>query len=131
MARTIPAQPRRLRHWTGRGNELRRSGGLAPDLTCRPHVEAQQRVIFERGRIDRTMNAYVAGSMNAIAEIKRRVADLEARCFTVLSTWHQRDESKETHIEIATKDWLELMRSQLVIVCADTPSSSGGYLTEF
>ncbi len=77
------------------------------------------------------MNAYVAGSMNAIADIKRRVADLEARCFTVLSTWHARDESNETYLEIATKDWLELMRSQMVIVNADTPSSSGGYITEF
>ena len=77
------------------------------------------------------MTVYCAGSMNAIAEIKRRVADLEARCYTVLSTWHSRDESGETFLEIATKDWLELMRAQMVIVNADTPSSSGGYITEF
>jgi len=76
------------------------------------------------------ITAYVAGSMLAIAEIKRRVADLEARCFTVLSSWHTRDESRESMLEIATKDWLELMRSQMVIVNADTPSSSGGYFVE-
>ncbi len=76
------------------------------------------------------ITAYVAGSMNAAAEIRRRCADLEARAIRVLSTWAHRDESRETYLEIATKDWFELQRASMVIVNADTASSSGGYHVE-
>src|SRR5436309_12194907 len=73
---------------------------------------------------------YCAGSMKAIETIKHRVADLESRGFMVVSSWHARDESSESYLEIATTDWFELRRAQMVVVNADVPSSSGGYWTE-
>jgi hypothetical protein len=73
---------------------------------------------------------YIGGSMNAMAQIRERNKDMEARGFTVLSTWATRDESGETPLVSATVDWMELMRSNLVVICAEIPSSSGGFMVE-
>ena len=61
------------------------------------------------------------------AVIADRVRQLQERGYTVVSSWHRRNESGETPADIGLIDARELQDADLVIVCADlSPSSSGG-----
>lgn len=73
---------------------------------------------------------YVAGSMAARVECEHRAQSLEARDYRVVSSWHRRDESDETYEDIGSQDMLEILRATHVVVCGDTPSSTGGYHVE-